>query len=100
LGKVEYIQEKNEASRAMVDVYNLLGYLSGLFFVKPDMDATTLLRTVALVHLLDAILCRVIAAHNGRQKHLWTAAGLLFGIWALGILFFLPAKKRNDVSEV
>lgn len=84
----------------MLDVYTLLGYLSGLFFVKPDMDATTLLRTVAVVHIMDAILCRVIAAHSGRQKQLWTAAGLVFGIWALAILFFLPAKKRDDVGEV
>ena len=82
-----------------MDFYTLLGYLSGLFLVKPDIDATTLFRTVTLVHIMDAILCRVIAAHSGRQKEIWTAAGLVFGIWALGILFFLPAKKRNDASS-
>jgi hypothetical protein len=47
------------------------------------------------VHILDAILCRVIAGHSGRQKLPWTVAGLFFGIWALGTLFLLPAKKPN-----
>ena len=78
-----------------MDFYQLFGYLFGLLFVKPDMDPTTLLRTAALVHLLDAILCRVIAGHSGRQKTLWAIAGLAFGIWALGTLFLLPAKNRE-----
>jgi hypothetical protein len=76
-----------------VDFYHLFGYLSGLLFIKPEMDPATLVRTAALVHLLDAILCRVIADHSGRPKLFWTIAGLLFGIWALGTLFLLPAKK-------
>ena len=67
-----------------MDFYLFLGYFSGLLFIKPEMDATTLLRTAALVHLLDAILCGVIA---------WTVAGLLGGIWALGILFLLPTRS-------
>jgi hypothetical protein len=60
------------------------------------MEPATLFRTAALVHVLDAILCRVIAGHSGRRKNLWTAAGLLLGIWALGTLFFLPAKVREN----
>mgnify|MGYP003299100247 CR=1 FL=1 len=35
----------------------LLGYFSGLYFIKPDIDAAALLRTTAVVHLLDAVLC-------------------------------------------
>jgi hypothetical protein len=79
-----------------VDFYLVLGYLSGLLFIKPDMEATSLVRTASLVHILDAILCRVIAGHSGRQKHLWTVLGLLFGIWALGTLFLLPARARTN----
>jgi hypothetical protein len=74
-----------------VDFYHFLGYFSGLLFIRPEMDATTLMHTAALVHLLDAILCCVIANHSGRNKTAWTIAGLLGGIWALGILFLLPA---------
>ena len=76
-----------------MDFYHFVGYFSGLLFVKPELDAVTLFRTAALVHLLDAILCWVIANHSGRSKTAWTVAGLLGGIWALGILFLLPAKN-------
>jgi hypothetical protein len=77
----------------LVDFYHTLGYLTGLLLIKPDIEPNTLLHTAALVHILDAILCRVIAAHSGRRKNFWMTAGLLFGIWALGTLFLLPAKK-------
>ena len=77
----------------MVDFYQLFGYFSGLLFIRPDMDSTTLWRTAALVHLLDAILCGVIANYSNRSKLGWTVAGLILGIWALCVLFLLPAKK-------
>ena len=76
-----------------MDFYHLLGYLSGLLFIKPNMEATSLYRTIALVHSLDAILCSVIAAHSGRRTFPWGIGGLIFGIWALGLLFLLPVKK-------
>jgi hypothetical protein len=76
-----------------VDFYHLLGYLSGLLFIKPDMEAVSLYRTVALVHGLDGILCSVIASHSGRRTVAWSIGGLIFGIWALGMLFLLPVKK-------
>jgi hypothetical protein len=79
-----------------VDFYQLLGYFTGLIFVKPEIEPPTLLRTAALVHLLDAILCGVIANHGGRSRILWTLAGALFGIWALGTLFLLPGKKTRS----
>jgi hypothetical protein len=84
---------KSSRQGLAVDFYSLFGYLSGLLFIKPEMDPVTLIRTATLVHILDAILCRVIAGHSGRQKFAWTVAGLFFGIWALGTLFLLPARK-------
>ena len=86
---------KSKRQGLVVDFYHLFGYLSGLLFIKSEMDPVTLVRTATLVHILDAILCRVIAGHSGRQKFAWTAAGLLFGIWALGTLFLLPVKKTE-----
>lgn len=76
----------------------MLGYLSGLYFIKPNLEVSALLRTALLVHILDAVLCRLIAAHNGRNKEVWTVAGLFLGIWALGTLFLLPGK-RQEVKE-
>ena len=79
-----------------MDLYHTVGYFTGLFFIKPDMEPAALFRTAALIHLLDAILCAVIASHSGRRRLLWTIGGLVLGIWALGTLFFLPEKhKRN-----
>jgi hypothetical protein len=79
-----------------VDFYHTLGYFTGLFLIKPDMEPVALLRTAALVHFLDAILCAVIASHSGRRKILWMISGLVFGIWALATLFLLPDKRRHN----
>ena len=76
-----------------MDFNHLVGYFTGLLIIKPDMASTSLLPTAALVHLLDAILCGVIANHSRRSVIGWTIGGLIGGIWALGVLFVLPAKK-------
>jgi hypothetical protein len=83
-----------------VSFHIVLGYFSGLYFIKPDLDAASLLRTTAVVHLLDAVLCALIAGQSGRDKKIWAAAGLLFGIWGLATLFALPAKKNNFLPPV
>lgn len=79
-----------------MDFYQLVGYFTGLSFIKSDMEPTALLRTAALVHLLDAVLCGVIANHSGRSRIVWSLAGVLFGIWALAALFLLPGKKPQS----
>ena len=76
-----------------MDFNQLVGYFTGLLIIKPDMAPASLLPTAALVHLLDAILCGVIANHSRRSVIGWTTGGLIGGIWALGVLFVLPAKK-------
>ncbi len=78
-----------------MDFYLIAGYLSGLLFIKADMEPATLWPTLALVHILDAILCGVVANYSNRNKLLWTIGGLACGIWALGALFLLPAKKSR-----
>jgi hypothetical protein len=78
-----------------MDLPTVLGYLSALYFIKPDMEPSTLIPTVSVVHLLDAILCCIIATNGGRNTKLWTIAGLVLGIWALGAILLLPAKERQ-----
>ncbi len=80
--------------------HTVLGYFSGLYFIKPDLDSVALLRTTAVVHLLDAVLCALIAGQSGRSKKIWAAAGLLLGIWGLATLFVLPSKKNNFLPPV
>jgi hypothetical protein len=87
--------DQRKRQEHLVDFYHLVGYVSGLLFIKPDMEPASLWPTVALVHSLDAILCGVVANHNGRDKFLWSVSGLVCGIWALGALFLLPAKKSR-----
>jgi hypothetical protein len=79
-----------------VDFYHTLGYFTGLFFIKPEMEPRALFHTAILVHSLDAILCGVVACHGGRRKIFWMIGGLVFGIWALGTLFLLPQKRGRD----
>ena len=76
-----------------MDFSQLVGYFTGLLIIKPDMASTSLLPTAALVHLLDAILCGVIANHSRRSVIGWIIGGLIGGIWALGALFVLPVRK-------
>jgi type IV secretory pathway TrbD component len=78
-----------------VDFYNALSYFTGLHFIDAGLGGQALLRTAALVHLLDAILCGLIAGQSGRSKKIWTVAGFGLGIWALATIFLLPAKKRE-----
>ena len=52
-----------------MDFYRLIGYGSGLLFIKADMAPASLWSTVALIHILDAILCVVVAKHSGRNKY-------------------------------
>lgn len=81
-----------------MDFLTAVGYLSALYLIKPDMEPSTLIPTLSVVHLLDAIVCSIIAANSGRNKKLWTIAGLILGIWALGTLFLLP-NRRKDANE-
>ena len=76
-----------------MDFHQLLGYYTGLLVVRPDLEPSSLLPTAMLVHLLDAVLCCVIANHSRRSLIGWTLGGLIGGIWALGVLFLLPVRK-------
>lgn len=78
-----------------MDLTAILGYFSGLHFIKPDLAPSALLRTAALVHALDAALCGLVASQSRRNKTFWTFAGLFLGIWALGVLFLLPTRNQK-----
>lgn len=65
----------------MADVFELLGYASGLYFIKPGLEPRVLLATLAAIHLCDGILCLIIARHGGRSRTGWTLAGLILGVW-------------------
>jgi hypothetical protein len=70
----------------------VLGYLTGLRWIAPQLDGAMLLRTVLVVHTADAILCRLFAHNNGYSKNLWTTLGFLFGLWAVAVVLILPKR--------
>ena len=74
----------------------LLGYVTGLRIISPDITPMTLLRTTIVVHIVDAILCRLFAHNNGHHKNLWTGLGFVFGIWAVAVLLLLPKRTIKD----
>jgi hypothetical protein len=76
----------------------VLGYVTGLRIISPDITAATLLRTTIIVHITDAVLCRLFAHNNGYSKNLWTTLGLIFGIWAVAVLLVLP-KRASGASQ-
>lgn len=83
----------------MMDLTSVIGYLSGIYFIRPDIEPSTLIRTAALIHLLDALLCHIIAYYTKRPKALWTLAGMVLGIWALGPLFVLAEIKGGSGGQ-
>ena len=78
----------------MVDLKTFIGLLSGLSFLKSDLPLETLLPTMFVVNVCDAVMCRLFARNNGYPRNLWTAIGFVFGIWAVAALIVLPKRGR------
>ena len=76
----------------------LLGYLTGLRWINPQLDSATLLRTALVVHTADAVLCRLFAHNNGYSKNLWTVLGFLFGMWAVAVVLLLPKRASAPAA--
>jgi len=81
-----------------VSWYLALAYLSGLRWINPQLDAETLVRTALVVHICDAVLCRLFAHNNGYSKNLWTALGFVFGLWAVAVLLILPKRAATQAG--
>jgi len=80
----------------MIDLVSAISYLSGIYFIQPDLDPATLIRTASVIHILDALLCYVIATQTGRNRTIWTLAGLVLGVWAVGTVFLVVERGSSD----
>lgn len=76
----------------MDEVRVLLGVLTGLWFLRPDISLGTLVPTGVVIHLTNAIVGSYFAANRGRPKRLWFVLCLVFGVWALAAFFLLPKR--------
>jgi hypothetical protein len=72
-----------------------LGFLSGLRFLDASLPLGSLFATALVVNVCDAIMCRLFAQNNGYPKNLWTAVGLVFGLWAVAFLIVMPKRERR-----
>ena len=83
----------------MTDLRSILGVLSGLSFLQGDLPLETLVPTMFVVNVCDAIMCRLFAHNNGYPKNLWTLVGFVFGIWGVAALIVIPKReKRKKVA--
>ena len=82
-----------------VNVATILAYWSGLAFVRPELGIRELVGTTLLLHICDAIMCRLFARNNGYPKNAWTLIGFVGGVWALAVLILLPRARGGDGGE-
>jgi len=71
-----------------------LSYVSGLAFVAPDLPAESVVGTTLVLHICDAVLCRLFARNNGYPRAMWTTLGFVGGIWAVAVLIVLPSRRH------
>jgi hypothetical protein len=79
----------------MGELNTFLGYLSGLKLLRSEIPLSTLVGTMFVVNVCDAIMCRLFAHNNGYPKNLWTAIGLVFGIWGVAALIVMPKREKR-----
>ena len=77
----------------MSDLASILGVLSGLSFLAPDLPLGTLVPTLLVVNTCDAFMCRLFARNNGYPPLAWWGIGFVFGIWAVAALILLPKRE-------
>jgi len=49
-----------------------------------------------VIHVCDAIMCRLFARNNGYPVALWTLLGFVGGVWAVAVLIMLPRRERPN----
>ncbi len=78
----------------MSNFTTIIGYLSGLHFIDPSLEAGSLIPTLIAIHIFDSILCFLIARHSSRNEKTWALAGLAVGVWAVLPLLVLKGKRH------
>jgi hypothetical protein len=80
----------------MSELNTFLGVLSGLRLLRAEIPSPTLVATMIVVNICDAVMCRLFAHNNGYPKNLWTAIGLVFGIWGVAALIVIPKREKRS----
>lgn len=81
-----------------MSVATALSYWSGLAFVAPGLSPEAIVGTALVLHICDAVLCRLFARNSGYPRGLWTVLGFVGGIWAVAILILLPSRDPSPAA--
>jgi len=77
---------------------NVLGTVSGLRFVAPDLEPAVTIVTAVAMHITYAIVCRIFAAGRGRAPFPWLIAGFITGVLAVAALLVLGDREPTETS--
>jgi hypothetical protein len=73
----------------------LLGSISGLWFVAPELEPSVEIGTSIAMLITYAVICRVLAAQQGRDANRWGIAGLLGGVVTTAVLLALIPRGQE-----
>ncbi|HZR79715.1 MAG TPA: hypothetical protein VFD92_01365 [Candidatus Binatia bacterium] len=79
----------------MVTLAGVLGTLSGLRFVAPELEPAVTIATALAMHVTYAVICRAFAATRGWNSVAWGVAGLVGGIPTVAALVVLIARQGD-----
>jgi hypothetical protein len=88
-----HYSSRREAVKVLM-LADVLGALSGLRFVAPDLEPAVIVATALAMHVTYGVVCRVFAAQRGRAGTRWGVAGVIGGILTLTVLLVL--MERGD----
>ncbi len=67
----------------------ILGTLSGLRFVAPDLRADVVIVTAIAMHITHAVICRYLASQSGRDGMRWALYAMLGGVITTSVLLLI-----------
>jgi hypothetical protein len=73
----------------------VLGTLSGLRFVAPELATSVMIVTALGIQITHAIICRIFAVQRGRPGTPWFFAGLAVGVLAVLALLVLDEREAR-----
>ncbi|MCX8073157.1 MAG: hypothetical protein N3C12_12005 [Candidatus Binatia bacterium] len=83
----------------MSSIETWIGYATGVRLLAPRLSDEYFWPTLIVIHLLDAILCRVFARNNRYSENLWTLLGFIAGLWAVVCLLLLTRRQERQRSQ-
>lgn len=79
----------------MESLAQIIGLVSGLRVVHPEMSASLVVMTGFAMLITLSIVCRIFASSSGRDASRWALGGFFGGIFALALLLILTEQSAD-----